>query len=169
MERNSLTPTKETEHLSALIHEAYVLLDDAGADAISIWDLAEAVFKRIDPKHTSTPLVELAAVLELRQLARASCRRRQRDEEAIDEQESLFDVHLQHRYPAERMVHGEMGDVYVYRWKLTFKERMRNVVRLENEARAKQLHADALRAETMDLVRQGTLSEKELETQEAVL
>jgi hypothetical protein len=56
---------------------------------------------------------------------------------------------LQPRYPAERQ--GE--DTYVLRQSLTLDERRENIARLRREAGAKSAHADALEAETEQLMR----------------
>jgi hypothetical protein len=149
------------EQLNSIIRRKYNALDDAGVIAISPADLAAAVFDDIDPKHSSPVLVQIAAVLELRQLARAVCRERQGEDERIAEQGNLFDFQLQPRYPAIRTIDGEREEVYVLRENLTLKERLRNIDRLRREAEAKMVHADALQAETDFLVRAGKLSMQE--------
>jgi hypothetical protein len=144
---------KPTEELTQLIRQQYNVLDQANIIAICPSDLAEAVFGIIDPRSLSPDLVRLAAVLELRQLSRAICRERHATQEHNAEQGSLFDMQLQPRYPAER----DGDDAYVLRSYLTLDERMRNIERLRREANAKLAHADALQAETDDMVRRGLL------------
>jgi hypothetical protein len=145
------------EQLNSRIRLVYNALDDARVIAISPADLAEAVFKQIDPAKHSPVLVEIAAIPQLRQLARAICRKRQEESERSSEQVNLFDLQLQVRYPATRTINGEADDVYVLREHLTVEERIRNSARLRREAEAKMVHADALDAETDHLVRTGKL------------
>lgn len=151
----------EETQLTSLIRRKYDILHDAGVIAISPADLATDVFNDIDPKKTSPMLVQMAAVLELRQLARGVCRQRHIDSERDAEQGNLFDFQLQPRYPALRTVDGESEEVYVLREHLTFSERMRNIERLRREAEAKMVHADALQAETDLLIRSAKLSDRE--------
>lgn len=155
------TGETETEHLNLLIRTKFNNLVEDGANIILPSDLAAAVFKIIDPGKKSPVLVQLAAILELRQLSRAVCRRQHKESEENSEQGNLFDFHLQDFYPASRQVNGETQDAYVRRGYLTYGERMRNVTRLRNEAVAKQVHADALLAETEDLVRRGELASED--------
>ena len=151
------------EQLTSLIQSKYNALHNVGVVAISPADLAAKVFKDIDPRSNSPLLVQIAAVLELRQLARAVCRQRQNDDERTAEQGSLFDFQLQPRYPASRTTDGVTEDVYVLRNYLTHKERTRNIARLRREAEAKMVHADAFQAETDLLVRLGKLSVEDAE------
>ena len=88
----------EETQLTSLIRRKYDILHDAGVIAISPADLAIDVFNDIDPKKTSPMLVQMAAVLELRQLARGVCRQRHIDSERDAEQGNLFDFQLQPRY-----------------------------------------------------------------------
>ena len=81
----------EETQLTSLIRRKYDILHDAGVIAISPADLATDVFNDIDPKKTSPMLVQMAAVLELRQLARGVCRQRHIDSERDAEQGNLFD------------------------------------------------------------------------------
>ena len=152
---------RTTEELNDILREKYNALDDAGVIAISPADLAQATYNEIDPRKVAPVLVRLAAILELRQLARAICRRRHIDSERIAEQGNLFDFQLQPRYPATRIIEGEKEEVYVLRMHLTYKERMENIQRLSREIDAKTVHRDALQAETDLLVRAGKLPEKE--------
>jgi hypothetical protein len=145
--------TKDAELLSAIIKEEYRRLDDRKTESISISLLAEVVYSRIDPRTVSPPLVQTAAMLELKQLARGVCRERHQRAESDSESGNLFDFQLQPRYPAER--DGE--DAYVLRDFLTYEERVKNIQRLRHEAGAKLAHADALEAETDQLVRSGKL------------
>jgi hypothetical protein len=152
------------EQLNALLRSRYNVLDEARVIAISPADLATQVFDDIDPAKASPALVRVAAILELRQLARAICRTRNHESERNAEQGNLFDFQLQDRYPAPRVdvETGEVEDFYVRRLYLTIEERQRNIERLRREAEAKMVHADALQAETDHLVRQGKLALEEL-------
>lgn len=145
--------TKECDQLTSLLREEYNLYDAVGKIEISPEDLAQAVYKRIDPRYVSPPLVQHAAILELKQLARGICATRQLEDERNVEQGSLFDIQLQPRYPARR----DNRDVYVLRAHLTLEERNENIARLRAEAEAKHAHADALQAETNMLLSQGKL------------
>jgi hypothetical protein len=139
--------------LSSLIREKYNALDALGVVAICPAQLAADVMLDIDPDGDSPALVQTAAGLALRQLARAVCRSHQIEQEYLVEQASLFEFKLQPRYPAER----EGDDAYVLRSHLTIDERRKNITRLRREAEAKTLHADALEAETQHLVATGEL------------
>lgn len=151
---------RTAEQLNAIIRHKYQILDEAGTITISPSDLALEVYKEIDPSAQSPALVEFAALLELRQLARAVCRQRQADSERDAEQVGLFEFQLQDRYPAQRNLgDGHSEDVYVLRPYLTVEERWKNINRLNREARSKIAHADALKAETESLVRSGQLQE----------
>ncbi len=100
--------------------------------------------------------VRVAAILELRQMARAICRQRiaEEQEKAESHGDTLFEMQLQPRYPAER----DGDEVYVLREKLTLDERQAIISRLRKEARAKLAHAEALEAETESLIRSGKLA-----------
>jgi gamma-glutamylcyclotransferase (GGCT)/AIG2-like uncharacterized protein YtfP len=148
--------SQEAHQLSEIIKEEYRKLDDREREAIKIGTLAEIVYRRIDPRTISPLLVQAAALLELKQLARSVCRERQQHDENDAENGNLFDFQLQPRYPAER--DGE--DAYVLREFLTWEERKQNVTRLRHEGHAKLAHADALEAETDHLVREGKLQAK---------
>ncbi len=145
------------QQLNDLIRSKFNALDEVGEIEISPSNLALKVLREIDPKNLSPALVQVAAILELRQLARAVCRQRQFSNEREAEEQGLFSLQLQPRYPAERTIDGEVEDVYVLRAHLTIQERYRNIERLIQEAKAKQDHAEALRAETEDLIRRGEL------------
>lgn len=114
--------------------------------------LAHCAMKVLDPKGKAPSLVEWAANLELRQLARALLRK------TFDPlapkpdvgQEDMF-VGLQEKYPCKRS--GEV--VYVDRMRLSHDERKYNISRLEKEGQSKLEHAGALRTETEELEEAG--------------
>lgn len=143
-----------TERLNEILREKYDELHGAGDVEISPAKLATFAYLIIDPEHVAPMLVEGAAILELRQLARSICATRDRDQANETEQMSMFDMQLQPRYPARR---GE-EDVYVLRSCLTEEERRHNSARLRKESEAKNRHADALDAETDDLLMRGVLA-----------
>jgi hypothetical protein len=149
-----------TDYINSLIRTHYNKLDEKKTIAVLVNDLATETYKDLDPDDDAPPLVKWMAVLELRQLARAICRERQvHDEyEAEAKSGSLFDFTLQPRYPAQR----EGCDAYVLRDRLTLAERRDNISRLRHEAVAKTRHADALEAETEDMIRRGELQEAEI-------
>ena len=157
-----------TEQLNALLYAKYRVLNDAKVIGISPKLLAEKVFDEIDPRSRSPLLVQGAAILELRQLARGICRDEHTKSQEVSESGSLFDFQLQARYPATRAIEGmdrEKEEVYVLREHLTVKERRQNSARLRGEANAKIAHADALDAETDAMVRSGKLHEEEEQLQ----
>lgn len=149
-----------TEVLMTAIRDRYNAFDAEGVEAIDTSLLAESVYETLDPESDSPLLVKFAAVLELKQLARSICRDRQSLAERDAEQDGLFEFQLQPRYPAAR--NGR--DMYVLRHCLSVVERKKNIQRLRSEATAKNNHADALAAETDDLIRQGLLSVSEAVT-----
>lgn len=142
-----------TKELTRIIAEQFQRLAEADKEEISPAILAASVYMEIDPASVAPDLVREAAILELKQLARAICRERQALAEFESESGDLFDFRLQKRYPAER--HGD--DCYVLRECLTVDEREANAQRLEKEGAAKLAHADALRAETKKLMSVGVL------------
>lgn len=147
-----------TELLNELLRAKFNFLHDSGAVAISPASLATGVYAEIDPKKSAPMLVQLAAILELRQLGRGVCRHRHIISEHEAEQSTLFDYALQDRYPALRSLNGEPAEeCYVLREHLTAAERQKNIKRLRREADAKQMHADALEAETNHLIQNGLL------------
>jgi hypothetical protein len=146
---------KTAEELNDILRRLYDDRDEPD-DAISPAELSIAAFAEIDPEDTSTELVQAAAMLALRQLARAICRGRSETKRLSSESGKLFDYDLQSRYPVDR--NGEQ--VYVKRMKLTLVERRANVTRLLNEGKSKTSHGNALRIETEDLLRCGVLVEE---------
>lgn len=154
---------KATERLNSLLRERYNVLDEQGEVAISPSDLAFAVLREIDPDSSSPALVQLAAILELKQLARQVCGRRTANDDEASDQQGLFDGKLQARYPAQRTQKGYVEDVYVRRENLTVEERWKNINQLRREGVAKVAHSDALKAETEMLIESGKLSESLVE------
>jgi len=141
------------EELNDIIRSNYNVLNEQRAVCIAPATLAWAALESIDPQMKSPPMARIAAFLELKQLARAICRARQLAAESSAENGTLFEGQLQPRYPTER--DGE--DVYVLREFLSVPERFQNSGRLRREAGAKLAHADALDAETKDLLHTGKL------------
>jgi hypothetical protein len=145
-----------TEQLTEILKAEYNRLDDQQVEEISPAELAQFTYQIIDPKKISPDLVTAAAILALRQMARAICRARNREEqERVEdpEQETLFELELQPRYPATR----HEDEVYVSRERLTFEERQIIIAKLRAEGKAKLKHAAALEAETDKLIRAGKL------------
>ena len=144
----------DTEQLNSLLRDQYKLLDSVGTVEIEPSELADLVYRQIDSQTVAPHLVQMAARLELRQLARAVCRYLNTEAAEGTEGASLFDMQLQRRYPTDR----EGRNPYVLRDHLTLEERHQNIERLRKEANAKLAHADALEAETEELVRRGVLT-----------
>lgn len=145
-----------TEQLNEILRGEYNRLDELSVEAISPAELANYTYRVIDPGSVAPDLVTAAAILTLRQMARAICRARNREEQDNVEdggQETLFEMELQPRYPARR----NEDEVYVQRERLTFEERQIIIAKLRAEASAKSAHADALEAETEKLIRAGML------------
>jgi hypothetical protein len=158
MAARKVSTVSHSDQLSILIRTQYDALDDEGVIAIAPSDLAQAVYEVIDPTSKSPDLVRLAAILELRQLSRAICRERYVEKENATDQSSLFEYALQPRYPAERGTgSGEVECFYVLRDYLSLEERFAISERLRREARSKLRHADALDAETNQLISIGRL------------
>lgn len=110
--------------------------------------LAHCAIKKLDPKGNAPQLVEWAANLELRQMARALLRKTYDSLAPKPDigQEDMFEG-LQEKYPCKRR--GEI--VYVDRMRLSLDEREFNISRLKKEGQSKLEHASALQTETEDL------------------
>jgi hypothetical protein len=107
--------------------------------------LATETMVALDPKKVAPQLVYRAAHLQLRQMARALCRREYgEDAGELGAQHNLFPS-LQARYPVS--CSAREGDPeYVRLENLKSEDVAFNVTRLRKEARAKLKHADALEA-----------------------
>jgi hypothetical protein len=108
------------------------------------WIATEAL-REIDPTNRSIELVRLGCHLQLRQIARAQCRKLFEDSEDDDEPRFSGFEGLQWRYPSARSK-GETEPEYVLRDHMTNNDVKYNVARLRREGRAKLAHADALEA-----------------------
>lgn len=106
------------------------------------WIATEAL-KEIDPSARSVHLVRTGCHLQLRQIARAECRKL--FEDADDDCEPRFTGFdgLQWRYPTARSK-SKAEPEYVLRENMSDTDIAYNVARLRHEARAKLAHADAL-------------------------
>lgn len=132
----------EAKELMELVASIY----EQRKDEISVspsW-LAGEVLQALDPGSLAPPMVALAANLQLRQLARDICRKRnEEDDSKAPEQHQLFPG-LQRRYPIKRTLNEEPQ--YVLLEHLSGEDIEFNVARLRLEGRAKLEHADALEA-----------------------
>ena len=108
------------------------------------WIATEAL-KVIDPASQSPELVRLGCHLQLRQIARAQCRKLFEDSEDDDEPRFTGFDGLQWRYPTARSK-GQPEPEYILRDHMTDDDVDYNIARLRSEARAKLAHADALEA-----------------------
>ena len=107
--------------------------------------LATETMAALDPKRTAPQLVYRAAHLQLRQMARALCRREYGEDTGdTGSQHNLF-PNLQARYPSKRTV-KDADPEYVRLENLTLEDTAYNVDRLRKEGRAKLKSADALEA-----------------------
>ena len=107
--------------------------------------LATETMVALDPKKVAPQLVYRAAHLQLRQMARALCRREYGEDAGdIGAQHELFPG-LQARYP---MAHTakDADPEYIRLEHLKAEDVAYNVARLRKEARSKLKHADALEA-----------------------
>ena len=109
------------------------------------WIATEAL-KELDPAARSVELVRIGCHLQLRQIARAQCRKLF-EEEGDDEDEPQFNEFkaLQWRYPSARSK-DEPEPQYVLRDLMTRADVNFNIMRLRREGMAKLKHADALYA-----------------------
>jgi hypothetical protein len=112
---------------------------------IPAWIATEAL-KEIDPTGRSHPLVRTGCHLQLRQIARAQCRKLFEDD-AGEETEPQFTgfKELPWRYPAAHSK-GTLEPEYVLLEHMTRRDVEYNVRRLRREGQAKLDHADALEA-----------------------
>jgi hypothetical protein len=108
------------------------------------WIATEAL-KEIDPAARSVDLVRIGCHLQLRQIARAACRKLFEGKADEDEPEFAEFKHLQWRYPTARSKDAAEPE-YVLRDRLTDEDVAYNITRLRREGRAKLAHADALEA-----------------------
>lgn len=146
-----------TNQIRDILREEYDRLDAGGQVVVQPEIVAAAAVQRLDPGSGAPTLLSWAAVLELRQMARSICRDIScMDDPSESAQGFLFAGELQRRYPAMR--NGKEG--YVLRENLTIAERDANSARLRAEAASKKAHADALDAETGDLLAKGFFEER---------
>lgn len=110
-------------------------------DTVSPSWLATEVMVEIAFPRDLHPVGYLGCHLQVRQIARAFCRRKY---EPLDEQDDLFSGALQHRYP--KAGSDRDNPEYILLDSLTERDVDFNVGRLRSEAAAKLAHADALEA-----------------------
>lgn len=144
----------QTEQLMQMLREEYEVCRAVSEVVIKPTLLAENVRKRLDRDTRSPPLLAWAAVLELRKMASELTRPEDETDRERARTPDLF-TGLQRYYPAKR----EGEDVRVLREHLTLAERRHCAYVLRAEATSKNMHADALDAETDSLIRRGLLSE----------
>lgn len=142
-----------TEQLNELLCQEYALVPES--ESIDTTHLANAALNRLDPESITHILVRHAAFLQMKQMARAICRRCHAREEELIESGRLFDFELQGRYPQSHSAQAEGPDVYLPISQMTLQDFDYNIQRLEKEAATKQLHADALRQERSARLRAG--------------
>lgn len=148
--------TTHTEQVQQIMRDVYDALDNTGDVEVNPKLVAARTLDRLDPEGIAPTLVGWTATLELRQMARAFCRRVSCVADlGASVQSEMFDGQLQRRYPAVR--NGE--EVYVLREHMTLRERRQMSARLRSEAKAKSQHADALDAETDALLQLGEIAE----------
>ena len=108
------------------------------------WIATEAL-KEIDPANRSHPLVRTGCHLQLRQIARAHCRKLFEDDDDDSEPHFADFKELQWRYPAAHSKDKSEPE-YVLLDQLSRIDVEYNVQRLQREGQAKLDHADALKA-----------------------
>jgi len=152
MSKKADKPHSLTNQVMNEVRIAILFMEKESVLVISPMAVEQRVIKCLDPDIVAPLLVNHLARLQLRQLCRQLLITRSQEHDAKATQQaqlsaSIFDVQLQPYYPAKR----EGEEVYVRRDHLTLAERRYNEARLRAEARAKNIHADALRAETDSL------------------
>ena len=104
------------------------------------WIATEAL-KEIDPANRSVELVSLGCHLQLRQIARAQCRKLFEDGGGNDEEPTFSEFEqLQWRYPAARTGSKKDDPEYVLRDYMTDDDIAYNIDRLRSEALNKGQH-----------------------------
>lgn len=134
----------DTRQLGQYTRAAYTELDDAGVVAISAGEIADTVYRQLDPGSIAPLMVRASCLNDLRRRAESVLRQHAEDEQKRVErgQDDMFTGMLQTRYPCNR----EGQDVYVPPAHMTSEEGEANVGRLHKEAQSKTEHADALAA-----------------------
>lgn len=137
-----------TGQVSQEINRAIILLEKEDAVFISPSLVEKKVMGILDPEEYAPLLVSHLSRLQIRQLCRQklSARNEEMEKKIIKQgvlNPSIFDVQLQDRYPVK--INGEDG--YLLRANMEKVHYLQNAARLSSEARTKNLHADALRAE----------------------
>ena len=121
--------------LKAIIHK------ERDRSVISPTWVAEEAFNRIDLENKSPSLVRLAAILQLRQLARPLLRKQFDPTKPIHEQPPSLFPELQWRYPKV-----EENEGYVLLTEMTKADIKYNVDRMRKTSRGISKHADRLEA-----------------------
>lgn len=119
-----------------------VILNSSNQAQIAPSWAANAAYKELDPASIAPPLVRLAALQSLTQIARSLCRGKFEPDTDVPDQHELW-PQLQTRYP---IAHSKADEpVYVKLELLTEADVAWNVQRLEREGATKIKHARALR------------------------
>jgi hypothetical protein len=135
--------TQEEKKLAEIVAR----IIDNRRDQIKIspmWIATEAL-KEIDPGNLGSELLRLAGHLQLRQIARAQCRKLFEDTEDDDEPRFNGFDGLQWRYPTARSK-GDDQPEYILLEEMTKLDLNYNITRLRSEATTKLAHADLLQA-----------------------
>jgi hypothetical protein len=145
--------THEESQLAAIVARI-IEIRRTEVRVVPSWIATEAL-KEIDPSGRSHPLVRTGCHLQLRQIARAQCRKLFEDVESKDDSEPQFTgfKELQWRYPVAHC-DDKAEPEYVLLEHMTRRDVEYNVQRLRREGQAKLDHADAL--EAWDARRRGT-------------
>lgn len=139
--------------LNHLLEQEYDAQDRSNP-LISPIQMADAVYARCLLPSSSVPKeIYYAAILELRQLARQVCARKEVTDEDEAEAQGLLPFAFQRRYPRKRSGDSQ----YVLFENMSYEDLTENIVRLRTEAKAKHRHADALEAHRNALVASGKL------------
>jgi hypothetical protein len=137
--------TREESKLAEIV--ARIIDIRRAQDRINPTWIASEALKEIDPGGRSVELVRIGCHLQLRQIARAQCRKLFDDDDADAADAPRFAefTGLQWRYPTARS-HDRAEPEYVLRDLMSRDDLTFNVARLRCEARSKLAHADALEA-----------------------
>ena len=130
------------------IRKAIMALEKDNAAFISPSLVEKKVMAALDPEEYAPLLVSHLSRLQIRQMCRQqlSARNDEMEKNIVKQgvlNPSIFDIQLQDRYPVK--INGEDG--YLIRANMEKVHYLQNAARLSSEARTKNLHADALRAE----------------------
>lgn len=143
----------ETNQLSDMLNKC---LENTSSDlGVSASYLASQAITKLDPEQKAPYVVQWGCVLQLRQIARGILRKEYEPvNDAGEPQAEMFEK-LQQRYPVARGEEEKKEGEYMPRLLLTLEERQMISEKLRKASKALAIHANALDAETAELIAQG--------------